>query len=324
MSVSVYDYVRAAGVEISELRDIDLFLVTVDGHACWRLNGKFVFCPLSSHMNPDRDCIVGTIKRLRAKYHAGDNTAISELVKNSGPSDDTCSAFMELLSRHYKVMLQGDIENMKVFELKHYVYVFVDKFKHVYNTYRQRVVGMPFVQLPGLGPRFMMIIHKFLDTITTKLSSVDGWTAEATEVLSLIETTKRDPKTIDKLFAKLKSFVPKFNINESMAFSCAIHGLHKFLCSIIETFENDGAELDAFMNQKRDIERPSVISVQRRPKLRPTIKKTWREKRPTRILTKLDVHLPPVCEREKILQMRKSSRIAKLNPRRSHRLKTKR
>lgn len=366
VSVSIHDYLSEAGVAETDNvpSDLDLVLVTMDGHSCWRMNGKFLFCPLASPMNPHRDQINMVIRKLRLKYHpdrtGGDNAvfcAISELMKNSGPSDEGMTAFMCMLSGQYKAMSEQDLSEMKTFQLKQCIYSFMDKFHHVYSTYKDRVTGLPFVFLPGLDARFKYMVTKFVDSIKLVAAKlvVDGsMKKEAQELIALIRSFKRDiaslsPPVVARLLSLSQALGPdiisKYGVQESMVFSCAMHGLHKLLYTVVVTFKHDKSQLEAFkcrildgihldecdlvtrhVEPRRPVARVTRVVLQKRPQKRPKIQKrpkpTWRDKRPEKIFTNIPVLLPPVCERVKRMEqtVRKSQRIAKLNPRRSSRL----
>mgnify|MGYP001068312516 CR=1 FL=1 len=356
--ISIKDYLAVAGVDdvdVADVADVDLVLISIGGHTCWRMNGKFLFCPLTSPINPGRDRLQALVRRLRIKYHpdkrSGDDTvfcAISELLKNNGPGDDAMSVVMGMLSGHFKSMTEQDITDMKVYQLKQCVYTFMDKFHHVYRTYCDRVIGIPFVYLPGLEVRFKYIVYKFLSVIRGTITKllVDGhMKTEVKLLIASIRSMKQDVTTLkSNVVAKLLTLtqplnpviISNYGVEESMTFSCAVHGLHKLLYSIVVTFKHDMVQLDAFKCRVLDVVSfdadglttryvaPRITTAatplvkQKRPKVTKMHIKTWRDKRPARIVTSLEVIMPQVCERE--IRLRKSARLARLHPRRSHRL----
>jgi hypothetical protein len=358
-SVTINDYLREAGVSDERAPpDLDLVLVKMDGHTCWRMNGRFVFCPLMSPMNPHRDKIQAIIRTLRLKYHpdraGGDDTvfcAISDLMKNGGPSDEAVVAYMCMLSMQFRAMSEQDLSEMKTFQLKQCIYTFMERFHHVYRAYNERVIGPPFIFLPGLEARFKYMVIKFVDSIRGVVGRlvVDGcMKTEVQELVGLIRSLKQNVSmVVERLLSLSQALGPvvisKYGAHESMVFSCAIHGLHKLLYTVVVTFKHDLSQLDAFKCRVLDgikFDECDLVTrcteprhpgtrVQERPSKRPSKrpisqnrpKPTWREKRPVEINTDIEIHIPVVCERlERIEQkIRKSQRIAQLNPRRSSR-----
>lgn len=357
MSISIQEYLAVAGVDtdgLGGLDDMDLSLVTLGGtkDGCWRLNGKFLFCELNSPMVSVRDKLRTVISKLRKQYHPDKNggddtvfTAISELVKGSGPCDGTMNQVMCMLSRQYESLVSQDITDMGIVQLKQYVYMFMEKFYYVYTVYSNRVVGLPFIYLPGLEVRLKYITHKFLDVIRTTTTAVLVSGQNRTDVKNLIDTIrliKTDTEHLKQMnTAKLLTICQKITptvinlcgVDGSIKFSSAIHGLHKLLNTTIFTFKKDRGQLIAFKDRVLDkvkFDEESLITRHIKPRnvpqfKRPKLKRRhWKDKRPVPINTKLPVHVPEVCERVKRMddphRPRKSARLAKLHPRRSVRL----
>lgn len=359
MSITIQDYLMAAGVDIDglDIDDMDLSLVTIgEEDGCWRLNGKFLFCELNSPMVSVRDKLREVITKLRKMYHPDKNggdsakfNAISELLKSGGPSDGTMNKIMCMLSRQYETLVSQDITDMSIAQLKQYTYTFMEKFFYVYTIYTNRVVGLPFIYLPGLEIRLKYITYKFLEIIRDTITSILVSGQNRTDVKDLINTIrliKTDTEHLKqmntaKLLRLCQAMTPTVisvnGVDGSIRFSSAIHGLHKVLNTTIFTFKQDKGQMLAFKDRvldkvKFDSDALTTRKVEPRlPKFkRPRIKKrTWGDKRPFPINTDLPVKMPEVCERAKraktdyLSHPRKSDRLAKLHPRRSARLSSK-
>jgi hypothetical protein len=204
---------------------------------------------------------------------------------------------------------------------------------------KKRILNVNLIELPGVNERLCYMVNRFHTHIKQVSKSVQQ-SAEVSEVIDKyndivkLQDLSEAYICLDKYkqaYTKAASdIIQSLGAMQSIIFSSAASALHR----VIEGFLGLGeVEFQQFhervLNSQNVTSKeinivfyctppatsPHDISSPPAPQKRPKVtKRSWREKRPTPIITNLPVPMVKTCTR------RVSKRIAKMNPRRSSRL----
>ena len=343
------DYLAPTGKKYS---DLDLALVKVkDKHYCWRFKNKFVFFDIGDIDEDGVGCEVKKLrKKLRLTFHPdkGGNpetfAKIYEFVKTGGPSEETIGFVMMKLSPIYKVFVTEPPPDTSVVTLRNHCNNFMNSISHIYKTYSENVYNYRFFDIPGITPLSNLFVTKFF----TKMRDIITLVGDEHGVMSNYYDILNDPDIQTKEYP-LSSFrracsasVPVIIKNRDQISSIVFSACHAALYTIIDTYRRKLSVRDfndfktAILSHNRPVDtqvkalKKSSPIKQKRPTLRKRPRRTWREKRPPPINTKLEismkhcVHADKPKKRRRVYSAattRKSTRIAKMNPRRSIRLR---
>ena len=297
-----------------------------EGHFCWRYKNKFVFSAL------DELEIGNDIKRVR--------NSIRDKTFGFAPSQETISCVMMKLSPIYKVFATEEPNRMSVVTLKAHSSNFINSLSHIYKTFNDTTCGVTFLEIPAIKQLLTLFVKSFytkIEEILVKIGDENGIFQKYKNVITDTEIQSKE-FALSELKRACNSTVPiviqKNGQMSSIVFSTSAIGLISVLETCIKKLSYaDYNEFRSTVLCDKVVEREFVAAPKSSPikQKRPTIKKmprkTWRDKRPPRIKTNLKVDMSRCPHNDKkrkrniIQQPRKSVRIAKMNPRRSLRLK---
>lgn len=319
---------------------------------CWRYKNKFLFFDLSE-LN---DMGIGVnVKKLRQDLilkFKGDKNILSTIglfINYTSPSQETISVLMSKLSPIYKVTMASQPNTTSVVTLKGHCTNFMNSLPHIYKTFLTDVYidnGITFFDVPGIRFLISVYVNTFYKKINLILSQVGDEFSVLNEYAQIAANgdIKSKPFPLSAFRRACSSTVPNVIKKSGQMNSIVFSTCYNALVVLMDTCINKLSTTD--YNFVRNILMASMDDVvvnidthapnskfspikQRRPEIKILPKKTWRDKRPPPINTKLEVNMSRCVhadtnkrKRNRIFQPRKSVRIAKLNPRRSIRLKT--
>lgn len=328
-----------------------LVLIKVkDGHYCWRYKNKFVFFDLGEIEEDNFGVNVKKLrKRLRMTFHPdkGGNpeifASIYEFLKTGGPTDETIGFVMMKLSPIYKVFVTECPPDTSLVTLRNHCNNFMNSVAHIYKSHNDNVYQYKFFDIPGIEG----LVNTFVTKFFTKMREIVNLVGDEHGVMANYYDLVSDPNIQTKEFplsafrrscsASVPTIIKKRDQVSSIVFSTC----HSALFTIIDTFRRKLSKEDyvdfklrilahnhSHVASVKVLEKSSPIK-QRRPSIKKLPRKTWRQKRPPPINTKLEVNMKYCVHSDSRSKKRrgifgatrKSKRIAKLNPRRSIRLK---
>jgi hypothetical protein len=337
---TLQEYFNNAGVDV-DVGNTDLHYVTIDNAvSCWRHGERFVFGDLS-----DIDGVRDIRIRLIVKYHpdrnGGDDTMFNKLhgfIKVGCPDTATVTTVMYMLSSVYKKLMRDDIETMSINTLHHYCLNFMDSVRYIQSVVKNKTSGIAFIDVPGISCRVKFMLGRF----HTKMKDTLYAFGDSKGVMDAYNDMVCANRLPEKRFiinsfkeashASVVNVIRSGGATESILFSASTSALQRTFYTFISIGQ---AEFDMFKERvigtnDVDVVAPALAPtptststststptphVQKRPTVRPTRLKTWREKRPRMIVT--DIKIKEMSPRV----VRKSRRLLKLHPRRSMRLK---
>ena len=310
-----------------------LFLVKVKhGHFCWRFKNKFVFFDIGEI---EEGGVGKAIKTLRKRLRLTDN--IYEFLKPGGPSGETVGFVMMKLSPIYKVLVTEPPNDMSLVTLRNHCNNFMNSIGHIYKTFNDNVYGYRFLDLPGICDILLLFVTRFFTKMRDVLSAVGDSHGVMTNYNAIVNDTNITQKEFPlsafrrSCSATVPTIIQKCDQMTSIVFSTC----HSALFTIIDTCIKKLGQSDyldfhtSVLLQKHQhvvpvnaLPKTSPIK-QRRPAIKKRKRETWRDKRPPPLITNLEVNMKHCVHADRPKIVRKSTRIAKLNPRRSIRLKKK-
>jgi hypothetical protein len=336
---SLNDYLTPTGYTGELVNGLDqLSLVNVrDGHYCWRFKNKFVFFDIGDISEGD----VGlNVKKLRKKLQTTPHLELITNIFEFRPTDETISFVMMKLSPIYKVFVTDSPPDGSLVTLRNHCNNFMNSIPHIYKTYIDNVYQYKFFDIPGITGLVNLFVTKFY----TKMREIINSVGDKYDVMIHYWNIIKDPN-IQNNNSPLSSFrracsttvpviIKRYNQITSILFTTC----NSALFNIIDTFRRtlsqvDYSDLIRIFTTHIPPTTPIKVSEKLSPikKIRPVVKKhprkTWRDKRPSPINTNLKVnmdrciHTPRRSKKRHRGGNRRSIRIAKLNPRRSVRLK---
>ena len=341
------EYFKRSGVDISFMNEYtvadnlndtldNLHLVTVDKeHHCWRYLDKYLFCDFTD-VNWHVRCVTRRLRCiLRINYHpdkcGGDSTKfnmIYHFLKSGGPSDAERTKVMGLISSIYKKLINENVSAMSITSLRQYCLNFMCSLSHINNSVKNKIFGTTMIDLPGIADRLRYMMNIFV----TKVKNVLMVTGDTSGVIEIFNKLSNSPVVVPFMIDNFKraytsitaDVIKKVGSIDSILFTSAASAIHK----VLESFLSLGMEefnmfRERILLSSTTSPQPEIIieiKQQKRPK---QTKRTWRDKRPTPIVTNIPVDMSGCMhnKKKKTVQIRRpSKRIAKLYPRRSVRL----
>lgn len=314
--------------------DIDLHHVDLGGGMfCWRLGPHFIFSDLTEVV----PSLGGLRKKLLVKYHpdkAPDSATfckIHDFLKKGGPDQATMVHVLRALSSVFKKLMSVDIEGMTINTLRLHCNNFTQSLSYLKNTFEEHIVGITFIDLPGVSYRLQTMVNRFMDKMYEIVSRVGDQHGVFSRYGAIVaeKDLKNKRFVLEEFKVASNKTVPivirDLSAMDSVIFTAATSSLFRIISTYVDVFGvSDYAMFrervllcfDGEVDKKVVVKPPTPPSkvAQRRPKVKNIPKKTWRDKRPPRINTDLNVVMPTKCNK-----IRRSKRIAKANPRRSNR-----
>jgi hypothetical protein len=335
-SISINEYFERRGVVVdSGVTLPDLYYITLNSdHHCWRYGHRFLFCGLTDV--PELKVSVTELRRtLQLKYYPGNMgvlTKLHDLIKSDGPTDDTISKVMKLLSSLYKKLINTDIREMSIARLYGYCDNFMDSIVYIRDAVITLTHGKPFIDLPGIQFQLTTMVERFEEIMIGTI----GVTGDTHGVVKAYSDVICMRELVSNMYlvnhfklaynSSISNVTKQRGSMESITFSVAVGGLDKIFRGFATLGEQ--SEYDVFRGRlHRHGDTRTNVAVQvspvkhKRARMAVPRKRTWRDKRPKPITTNIKVVMPQIANREKRHVMRKSVRLTRLNPRRSIRIK---
>lgn len=147
----------------------------------------------------------------------------------------------------------NDVADAKLFSAK-----FIQSCKRVYNLYKAKTIGLPFVFIPGFTQNSLKILNIASSTLYSVVQQLIDDFLEKNKVKQLIDTL--DELWIGNINSKVTSMLVlraralnsllmrKYGYARGLEFSSVISFIVNFLNGIYTIFNNDNTQLEVFYN----------------------------------------------------------------------------
>lgn len=276
-------------------------LITSDSKYYWCINDRVVLCrlsnvPFNNTLLNNLICTLG--KKYAKKYNI--YNALHPFINDEGPSDDMIDSllFEKVRFNHSIISTLGDESVLNFFK------EVTDDISNIIKLHDDNSIGLSFFKVPCIVKIFRHIIHRYYRMITYYLEQIYVTETQKKKVIDInhMMTCIARTENINTCCLKL---IDNFKLLEgSKKLTILSTTLLTFLLNVYEkqndTFDEFRKDI-LMMVYYKGIDTKRSGELLKRPKVRKRVKLSWREKRPSRIITDIAFEAPLIAERIKRL-----------------------